>query len=246
MGKLLIIEDDSDIALGLKLAFDRAGHHGALASDGPAGLRLLFETRPDLVVLDLGLPGLDGWQILGRIREISDVPVLILTAHCREADKLRALRSGADDYLTKPFSVAELLARVGVLLRRHPAVDWSAAVYNDSRLSLDTDTRTAYADGAPVTLSRLEFRLLQTLTRNRNVVLSPTQLLDRVWDDPTGIAPQRVKFAILRLRRRLGWADPTHSPIESVRGIGYRYRLTTPPTGPAAPQGDSGSPLLVA
>ena len=224
MSKLLVVEDNPDIALGLKLLFERAGHNVEHAQDGREGLRLVHKVRPDLVVLDIGLPIMDGWQVLERVRDISDVPVLLLTAHGQERDKVRGLHGGADDYLTKPFTNGELLARVTALLRRSSSPDWSEEIYDDGRLQLDPVRRSVTVDGESVHLTPIEFRLLNTLARHKGAVLSPSQLLSQVWDDPTGIGAERVKFAVLRLRRRLGWSDPSDSPIESVRGVGYRYR----------------------
>jgi DNA-binding response OmpR family regulator len=181
--------------------------------------------RPDALVLDIGLPGMDGWQVLARVRDLSDVPVLMLTAHAAETEKVRGLRAGADDYLTKPYGNNELVARVQALLRRAgPATPAIPDVYDDGTLRLDPNARTVLVGGADVKLSPTEFRLLAVLARNSGQVLTPAQLLDRVWNDPSGIGPERVKFAVLRLRKRLGWADPGSSPIQSVRGIGYRYR----------------------
>jgi DNA-binding response OmpR family regulator len=163
--------------------------------------------------------------VLERLRDVSDVPVLVLTAHGQETDKVRGLRSGADDYLTKPFANAELLARVEALLRRASnAATWASQVYDDGLLNLDPTGRRAYVDGEEVRLTPTEFRLLNALVRHAGAVLSPNQLLAQAWDDPTGIGQERVKFAVLRLRRKLGWTDPETSPIESVRGFGYRYR----------------------
>jgi DNA-binding response OmpR family regulator len=177
------------------------------------------------VLLDIGLPGLDGWQVLSRLRDLSDLPVLLLTAHGAEAEKVRGLRAGADDYLTKPYGNNERVARVHALLRRgRTGLPADPDVYDDGLMRLDPGARTVLVGGADVRLSPTEFRLLAVLARNSGQVLTPAQLLDRVWGDPSGIGPERVKFAVLRLRRRLGWADPGSSPIQSVRGIGYRYR----------------------
>src|SRR5256885_7581472 len=118
MSRLLVVEDDADITTALRLLFGSAGYDVVHAGDGRAGLREAYSSHPDLVVLDVGLPEMDGWQVLERLRDVSDVPVLVLTAHGQETDKVRGLRSGADDYLTKPFANAELLARVEALLRR--------------------------------------------------------------------------------------------------------------------------------
>jgi DNA-binding response OmpR family regulator len=225
VGRLLIVEDDPDIALALRLLLTRAGHQVAHAKDGRTGLRDAYTERPDLVILDIGLPGMDGWQVLERLRDVNDVPVLLLTAHGQESDKVRGFRGGADDYLTKPFTNAELVARVEALLRRSASSASRAdEVYDDGVLRIDQAGRRTYVDGSEVRLTPTEFRLLNVLVQHIGAVLSPNQMLAQAWDDPTGIGPERVKFAVLRLRRKLGWTDPDASPIESVRGFGYRYR----------------------
>jgi DNA-binding response OmpR family regulator len=223
---VLVVEDDADIRRGLETVLSRAGLAVVQAADGRTGLRAVHDARPDVVVLDIGLPGMDGWQVLERLRDLSDLPVLLLTARGAEAEKVRGLRAGADDYLTKPFGNAELVARVHALLRRGGGAPLAiqSEVYDDGTVRLDTGGRTVLVGGGEVRLSPTEFRLLAYLARNSGQVVTPTQLLDRVWGDPTGVGPERVKFAVLRLRRRLGWSDPASSPIQSVRGVGYRYR----------------------
>ena len=222
--RVLVVEDDPDVRRTLERVLSLAGFTVLLAADGRTGLRAVHTEKPDVLVLDIGLPGLDGWQVLDRVRDLSDLPVLLLTAHGLEAEKVRGLRAGADDYLTKPYGNAELVARVQAVLRRSGGAGPAADVYDDGVVRLDPTARTVLVDGADVQLSPTEFRLLAVLARNSGQVLTPAQLLDRVWGDPSGIGPERVKFAVLRLRRRLGWADPASSPIQSVRGIGYRYR----------------------
>ncbi len=222
--RVLVVEDEPDLRRTLDKVLTVAGFTVLLAADGRTGLRAVHAERPDALVLDIGLPGLDGWQVLARVRDLSDVPVLLLTAHGAEAEKVRGLRAGADDYLTKPYGNAELVARVQALLRRGAASAPTPEVYDDGQVRLDPNARTVLVGGTDIRLSPTEFRLLAVLARNSGQVLTPAQLLDRVWGDPTGIGPERVKFAVLRLRRRLGWADPESSPIQSVRGIGYRYR----------------------
>ena len=222
--RVLVVEDEPDLRRTLDKVLTVAGFAVLLAADGRTGLRAVHAEKPDALVLDIGLPGLDGWQVLARVRDLSDVPVLLLTAHGAEAEKVRGLRAGADDYLTKPYGNAELVARVQALLRRGAATAPAPEVYDDGQVRLDPNARTVLVGGTDIRLSPTEFRLLAVLARNSGQVLTPAQLLDRVWGDPTGIGPERVKFAVLRLRRRLGWADPESSPIQSVRGIGYRYR----------------------
>jgi DNA-binding response OmpR family regulator len=224
MPHVLVIEDDPDIARILALLLARNGYHVERASDGRTGLRMAYETQPDLLLLDIGLPGMDGLTVLQRVRDLSDLPVLLLSARDQEADKIRGLRAGADDYLTKPFTNGELLARVEALLRRAHPPRWSQRVYDDGVLRIDPVSRLVHADDREVALTPTEFRLLNMLTRNAGATLTTGQLLAEAWDDPTGIGTERVKFTVLRLRRKLQSDDAKASAIEAVRGIGYRYR----------------------
>ncbi|MFJ3876892.1 response regulator transcription factor [Streptomyces sp. NPDC090077] len=226
MTRILVVEDDPDVAVALRVLLGRAGYEVVAAADGREGLRRLFADRPDLMVLDIGLPpGLDGWQVLDRTRDMTDLPVLLLSARGAESDRVRGLRAGADDYLPKPFGNEELLARVEALLRRAAPALWSGAA-QDRSLRLVPDRRSAVWHGEEVRLSDIEYGLLQVLVRNRGRVVTTDQLLAQVWDDPQGIGRDRVKFAVLRLRRKLQQAahDPGPDPIEAVRGLGYRYR----------------------
>jgi DNA-binding response OmpR family regulator len=224
VSRLLVVEDDPDLRATVRQLLVREGHEVREAPDGRTALRDAYAGRPDLVVLDVGLPELDGWQVLERLRELSDVPVLMLTGHTDEAARVRGLRAGADDYLGKPFPNAELLARVEALLRRAGVAHWTDAVYDDGLLHMDPVAREVIVAGDRAKLTPTEFRLLHALVRHPGAVLSPQQLLRQAWDDPSGIGHERVKFAVMRLRRKLGWTDPDSSPIESVRGFGYRYR----------------------
>ncbi|WP_033401346.1 response regulator transcription factor [Actinokineospora enzanensis] len=225
MARILAVEDDPDFLVVLRLLFDTAGHEFLGAEDGRAGLRMLHEHRPELLLLDLGLPGLDGWSVLERVRDLADLPVMVVTGQDSVSAKVRALRAGADDYLTKPFSATELLARVEALLRRAGGSEAAEVeqVYDDGLVRIDHRTRLVTVDGRELELTATEFRLLNILVRNAGAALTLTNLLASVWDDPTGIGPDRVKFAVLRLRRKLGWAG-NGSPIAAVRGVGYRYR----------------------
>ena len=169
--------------------------------------------------------------MLERIRDLSDVPVLMLTAHGREADKVRGLHSGADDYLTKPFGNGELAARVEALMRRPRASQPPAQVYDDGRLVVNFEAREVSVHGTPVALTPIEFRLLTALIRRPSQILGAEQLLELAWHDPIGIGPERVKFAVMRLRRKLGHDSGPGAAIEAVRGFGYRYvapHLTPP------------------
>jgi DNA-binding response OmpR family regulator len=227
--RVLVVEDDPDISTVLRLALTRHSFDVVEAPDGRAAMWAFHHHRPDVVLLDVGLPEIDGWQVLARIRDASDVPVLLISAHGSEADKVRGLRGGADDYLTKPFSVKEVLARVHAVLRRAPhAGPMTGGATDDGVVFMDPPTREVRVSGRVVRLTPTEFRLLGVLVRNPGQVLSTDQLLNRVWDDPTGVGPERVKYAVRRLRRKLGWDPDAESPLQAVRGIGYRYRPATP------------------
>ncbi|HEY1641392.1 MAG TPA: response regulator transcription factor [Streptosporangiaceae bacterium] len=221
-GPVLVIEDDEDIARAIRTVLAAGGLDVLAAADGRSGLRAFHASRPGLVVLDIGLPVMDGWAVLDRIRDLSEVPVLVLTSRDEEADKVRGLRAGADDYVTKPFSNAELLARVEALLRRARPAPADAEVYDDGLVRVAFGDRQVSVADRDISLTPTEFRLLAALIRHPHQILSPEQLLERAWQDPAGIGPDRVKFAIMRLRRKLGQHD-AGAPIEAVRGFGYRY-----------------------
>jgi DNA-binding response OmpR family regulator len=222
--RVLVIEDDADIAFGVRTVLGRNGFEVTTAAEGPEGLRVFHSERPDIVVLDVGLPKMDGWTVLERIRELSGVPVLMLTSRGQEADKVRGLRGGADDYLTKPFGTAEFVARVQALLRRQHAADQSPEAFEDGHVQVNFLTHAVRVNGAAVELTPTEFRLLAALVRHPGQVLSPVKLLELAWSDPLGIGPDRVKYSVMRLRRKLGTQADGDSPIEAVRGFGYRYR----------------------
>lgn len=229
---ILIIEDDPDIRHLLSIRLRHAGYEPLEAANGTDGLRLVHECRPALIILDIGLPGMDGWQVLQRVRDITTTPVMILSARGLEAEKVRGLQSGADDYVTKPFGHQELVARIGALLRRASDEGEPETEYSDPRLHIDIRSRSVTADGTDVQLTPGEFRLLLALVQHVGQILSPEQLLQLAWDDPTTTNTSRVKFTVLRLRRKLGWDDPNTSPVESVRGFGYRYRLPSEQMAP--------------
>jgi DNA-binding response OmpR family regulator len=220
-GRVLVIEDDKDISLGIRVVLSRDGFDVSTAPDGKEGLRAFHAQRPDLVILDIGLPGIDGWAVLERIRDLSDVPVLMLTAHAREADKVRGLNQGADDYLTKPFGNRELAARAETLLRRRRTGEKQDG-YDDGVVAVNFISHEVTIQGAPVTLTPTEFRLLAALVRHKGQVLTPSRLLEYAWSDPFGVGPDRVKYTVMRLRRKLG--ESGGDAIEAVRGFGYRYR----------------------
>ena len=224
--RVLVIGDDPSVAEAVRRVVVQQNGTGVVVADGRSGLRNFFEERPDLVVLDIGPPGRDGWEVLERIRDLSEVPVLVLTTHDVEEERERGRAGGADDLLAKPFGAQELGARVQALLRRGRAASTGApqpAVYRDGNLEVDWPAREVRVDGEVVGLTKLEFQLLQTFVRHPGQALSTQQLLEQVWNDPFGIGPERVKFTVLRLRRKLGWQDDRKHVLEAIRGYGYRF-----------------------
>ncbi len=220
--RVLVVDDEADVRGLVVELLGRAGYEVAEAANGRVALRELFAAPPDLVLLDVNMPEVDGWQTLERIRDVSDVPVVMLTARAGELEKVRGLKAGADDYVTKPFGRQELLARVEAVLRR--AATGARAErehYADDFVEVDYAQREVRVCGVPVSLTPTEFRLLSAFVSNRNQVLSREQLLERVWNDMTGVSHDQVKLYVGYLRRKLG-GDA--APIETVRGFGYRYR----------------------
>jgi DNA-binding response OmpR family regulator len=225
--RVLLVDDDETIRMVLRRVLEMARATVTEAPTGEDGLRALYDGRPDIVVLDIGLPGLDGWQVLERIRQLTDVPVVMLSAHDDELEKVRALRAGADDYVTKPFGAPELLARLQAQLRRARSggrgAEEELKPYRDAALSVDFVHAEATVHGRPVELTPREFRLLAALVGHAGRTLSPEQLLDLAWDDPAG-DQRRVKVYVGYLRGKLAAAGLDPAPIDTVRGFGYRYR----------------------
>jgi DNA-binding response OmpR family regulator len=224
MASVLVVDDEPDIRSLVRELLERAGHDVVEAGDGNEGLRVFFASRPNLVVLDVSMPGLDGWGTLERIRELSDVPVIMLTAQTQELAKVRGLRGGADDYITKPFGRQELLARVEANLRRQRSDADAPATYGDGFVTVDFAQRAVEVEGTPLSLTPLEFRMLAAFVRNSNQVLSHEQLLELAWGDARNAERDQVKLYVGYLRRKLGAPAGEESPIETVRGFGYRYR----------------------
>src|ERR671910_1221806 len=222
--RILVVDDDPDIRGLLRVLLDRRGFAVTEARDGQEALRAFYTERPDLVVLDVAMPVLDGWKTLERIRELTDVPVVMLTAKADELEKTRGLRAGADDYVTKPFGRQELLARVEGLLRRSGSRETAAAEsYSDAFVTIDFAQREVTALGRPVELTPLEFKLLTAFVRHPNQVLSNEQLLVLVWGE-SDASREQVKLYVGYLRRKLSPDAPEEAPIETRRGFGYAYR----------------------
>jgi DNA-binding response OmpR family regulator len=223
-GHVLVVDDDPDIRALLKELLERQGYGVTEASTGKEALRALYSTTPDVVLLDVSMPELDGWQTLERIRDLSEVPVMMLTARAGELEKVRGLKGGADDYVTKPFGRQELLARVEALLRRSGPRGEEPTTYGDGAVTIDFAQREVTVGGKKVVLTPLEFKLLAVFVRHPNQVLSHEQLLELVWGDALSGSRARAKLYVGYLRQKLAEAGAEESLIETVRGFGYRYR----------------------
>ena len=227
MSRVLIVEDNQDLAFGLRNNLEIEGYSVEVAEDGPSGLAAARRIQPDLVVLDLMIPGIDGYRVLRQLREDGlDMPVLILTARGEEADKVLGFRLGADDYVTKPFGVLELLARVGALLRRTrpPVTDAAPLIERFGEVEIDMATRTVRRHGSAVAVTPMEFDLLVALLRRKGAVASRIQLLAEVWGHSSAVLTRTVDTHIGELRRKLedDPANPRH--ILTVRKAGYRLQ----------------------
>ncbi len=222
---ILVVDDDPDLRDLVRELLERAGHSVRTAAHGREALKLLFDVRPRLIVLDVTMPDMDGWATLERVRDVTDVPVLMLTARDAELEKVRGLKAGADDYVTKPFGRQELLARVEALLRRSAGASApEREAYDDGLVSLDMANARALVRGTEVTLTPLEMRLLNTFVRHPDQVLSRDQLLELVWGAEPGVGGDQVKLYVGYLRRKMSPAlGDTPDPIQTVRGFGYRY-----------------------
>jgi two-component system, OmpR family, alkaline phosphatase synthesis response regulator PhoP len=227
MPRILIVEDNPDLAYGLRTGLEIEGYDVQVAEDGETGLERAKRWLPDLVMLDLMLPGMDGYRVLRSLRDGgSDVPVLILTARGEEADKVLGFRLGADDYVTKPCGVLELLARVGALLRRSRIAEHRASGSDElerfGMVEINPASRTVTKEGTPVALSPKEFDLLLALVRRRGAVASRVELLREVWGHRVEVMTRTVDIHIAELRRKLedDPSQPRH--ILTVWKAGYR------------------------
>src|SRR6266542_1138037 len=221
IGRVLVVEDDAEIADVLRRTLRQEGHEVRSAPDGVAALEVAEDFAPDLVILDLGLPKLDGVEVCRRLRAESDAPILILTARTETGDRVEGLDSGADDYLVKPFERQELLARLRALMRRRPPRGSASLVVDD--LSLNPDTREVIRGGRTIELTNREFELLEYLMRNERLVVSRERLLDEVWGyDPFSVT-NTIEVFVSNLRRKLE-ADGEPRLLHTIRGAGYVLR----------------------
>jgi DNA-binding response OmpR family regulator len=227
--QILLVEDARDLALAVARELQAAGFEVTHAASGEAALRLASERPFQLVILDWMLPGMDGLDVLRHLRQHSPVPVLMLTARDSEIDRVLGLEIGADDYLTKPFSMRELIARVRAMLRRRELIEQTltadqlagGAPITTGALCIDPEAHTATLEGNPIDLTRTEFSLLSLLVSNPGRVFSRAYLLDTVWGENYVDGDRSVDNTVLRLRRKL---KSTGDSIETVWGVGYRWK----------------------
>lgn len=219
--RIAVIEDDADLSFTIRLNLEREGYAVSTWGNGHEGLLGVQQGGFDFLVLDLNLPDLDGFTICRELRRGSataSLPILMLTARASEQDRIMGLELGADDYLTKPFSVRELLARVAAILRRAKGVENDAAVYDDGKLRIDGRTLRVYVDGEEVRLAKKELELLWMLVRNRPAVVSRDRILAEVWQMADDVETRTVDAHIRNLRKKIG-----KDRIRTVIGYGYRF-----------------------
>ena len=222
MSVLVLIEDDAAIRTALERALSRRGHAVYAAPTAMAGLELVTSRSPDVVVLDLGLPDVDGTQVLGMIRGISAVPVIVATARDDENEMVRVLDLGADDYVVKPFSAEQLEARLRAVLRRGRPADDPDPALTVGGLAIDRSTRVVMLDGEPLDLTKMEFDLLAYLAARVGTVVSKRELLSEVWQLPYGGSDKTVDVHLSWLRRKLGESAAEPRLLQTVRGVGVR------------------------
>jgi len=225
MTRVLIVEDEPDLADPLAYLLRREGFEVEIAEDGPTALRLFREGGADIILLDLMLPGMSGTEVCRQIRATSTVPIVMLTAKDTEVDIVVGLELGADDYITKPYSSRELLARMRAVLRRSaPAEDdVDDRVLTGGRVSLDIDRHAVTVDGAEINMPLKEFELLEVLMRNAGRVLTRGQLIDRVWGSDYYGDTKTLDVHIKRIRSRIEQNPSEPVMLVTVRGLGYRF-----------------------
>jgi len=228
--KILVVEDDSAIASLMRMQLENREYQVQVAKNGAEGLRQAYAWQPDLVVLDIMMPDMDGWTVCERLRELSDVPIVFVTAIGKEADIVRGLEMGADDYLVKPFSPRELLARIEAVLRRgtRGGASIDSRTYENGPLAVNLETREIRLNGQLVDLTPIEFKLLSTLLRNEDKVLTHRFLLMQVWGPAYEEERQYLKLYVWYLRQKVE-VDPANPQlILTERGVGYRLVRSSP------------------
>jgi two-component system KDP operon response regulator KdpE len=222
--KILIVEDDEALIRMLATHLETRGFDVLAATRGREALRLAFEKHPALVLLDVMMPGMDGWQTCERLRELSDIPIIMITAKAEETDLLKGFRLGADDYLTKPFSLKELLARIQAVLRRADhGSETEGEVYDDGYLRIDLERNQVFREGELVTLTPTEYRLLECLVENKGRVVPHTELLESVWGAEYAGATDSLALYVRYLRKKLEQDPSEPHYILNRWGMGYWF-----------------------
>lgn len=223
--RLLIVDDDQTLLEALVLYFDKQGYRVFTASEGDDGLRQLYKVHPDLVILDIMLPHMSGWEVCERVRQMTNVPIIMLTARGQEADRVRGLEMGADDYVAKPFSLRELAARVEAVLRRSQGVQEQGdeVLYGDDYLVIDAGRMEVHCTGQPVNLTATERRVLFLLARNRGRLLTARQILTSVWGPDYAEEVSYVRLYVWRLRQKIEPVPDQPRYILTEHGMGYRF-----------------------
>ncbi len=234
MANITLVDDDENIVASVSLALESHGHTVTACHDGVAGLESLQNNPPDLAILDVKMPRMDGMELLRRLRQTSDMPVIMLTSKDEEIDEILGFNLGADDYIHKPFSQRLLLERVKAVLRRGgddaaikaggPVVDPGARSMKRGKLTLDPERHDSLWDGKPVRLTVTEFLLLQALAQRPGFVKSRDNLMDAAYDDQVYVDDRTIDSHIKRMRKKFRQVDNTFDAIETLYGVGYRYR----------------------
>jgi DNA-binding response OmpR family regulator len=228
MARVLLVEDDDAIRTSLSRSLTAAGHVVTAVAGGADGVAVVARERPEVMLLDLGLPDLDGRDVLAMVRSVSDMPVIVATARDEDASVVKLLDAGADDYVIKPFSAAQIDARIRAVLRRGAADQPGEAVLRLGSLSIDARSREVTVDGAPVDLTRKEFDLLLALSRRAGAVVTKRELLAEVWGLPWGGGDRTVDVHLSWLRRKLGETAAEPRFLHSVRGVGVKLAPPDP------------------
>ncbi|MDX6237480.1 MAG: hypothetical protein QOG10_2295 [Kribbellaceae bacterium] len=228
MARVLLVEDDDAIRTSLSRSLTAAGHVVTAVAAGVAGVAAVAKERPEVMLLDLGLPDLDGRDVLAMVRSVSDIPVIVATARDDDVSVVKLLDAGADDYVIKPFSTAQIDARIRAVLRRGGADQPGEAVLRLGTLAIDPRSREVTVDGAPVDLTRKEFDLLFALSRRAGAVVTKRELLAEVWGLPWGGGDRTVDVHLSWLRRKLGETAAAPRFLHSVRGVGVKLAPPDP------------------
>ncbi len=226
-GSILVVEDESQIRKFLRISLEAHGYVVHEARLGEEGLTICASTRPDLVILDLGLPDIDGQKFILRLREWSQVPIIVLSVRASESEKVQALDAGANDYVTKPFGIGELMARIRAILRNFEESAATVTVFESQGLHVDLTTREISIDGIPIHLSKKEYALLRILITSHGQVLTHQQIIREIWNSAHQDEIHYLRVLVGQLRQKLG-DDPAQPRfIITVQGVGYRFSLPT-------------------